>query len=110
MSDPNDDLLRRIFLRAAELLERDGWQQGEMGPMGSGTRGPRCVLGACTAARCDLAVPSVTKGGPDWTVFLSHKLYDFDPSAAFIPQWNDAPGRTRDEVTALLRRAADAVG
>lgn len=79
---------------AADVLERDGWRQGEL----VDSYGCRCVLGAMDAAaplRREDAVEQM------WNA-----LADVVGTRAIV-KWNDAPGRTADEVIAALRTAAD---
>ncbi len=82
-----------VARRAADLLERDGWCQGRFSTFAR----RRCLSGALMAADRwgSPAVQQVQKQ------VLVH-------TGTWCPsQWNDAPGRTADEVIALLRQVAD---
>jgi hypothetical protein len=83
---------------AAEVLRRDGWTQG-----GADPNGRRCVVEAILAE------------GRDWRRALDAFRKQIDsnsglryPRGKGIAAWNDAPGRTADEVIAALEAAADA--
>lgn len=83
-----------VLREAAAIIERDGWCQGDYR---DGKK--RCAVGAIADAR-----------PPDWP----DRLFDAVDSAieavvgtAILPDWNDAPGRTKDEVIAALLSAAN---
>ncbi len=80
---------------AAEVLKRDGWTQGKF--YDRSTR-CRCVTGAlnCATARSKRRFDSA------WDALIPVIP---DPN---VIEWNDAPGRTADEVIAALLAAADA--
>lgn len=78
---------------AADLIERDGWCQNTS----HGAGGTRCAVAAIRDAR-PLPV-GVYTGALEW---FERTLGC--PSAAL---WNDAPGRTKTEVVAALRAAAE---
>ncbi len=94
---------------AADVLERDGWLQGDYGTR----HGPKCLAGA---------VNHVVNGGGSvddlgGACELEDRAADAVQSVAAllgqgyadITRWNDAPGRTAAEVIAALRAAADRV-
>lgn len=87
----------QVLRDAAELIERDGWCQGDM----YSTAGARCVMGAIfTTAHHAL---------PDDPSLAIDALAPF---ARSLPQgktmeWNDDPDRTVTEVLAALRACAD---
>jgi hypothetical protein len=88
---------RDVLLRAADLLEEFGWCQGEFG---SKEDGSFCLYGAVDTAHSDLT------GKPGWAprefgIFLHKRL-------GGCASWNDDPGRTKAEVVARLREAAEA--
>lgn len=86
-----------LLRRAADLIDADGWCQG----VWMNSAGGRCLDGALGAV-----------GFPDdWDVYREAR------EALTTPElvegvvgpigWNDTPGRTQEEVTALLRSTAD---
>ena len=78
---------------AAEVLRRDGWAQG-------GLAGD----GYC-------AIEAVWQVAGYWgkrPMEAVESLRGYVPRPGSIIQWNDAPGRTVDEVIAALEAAADA--
>ena len=85
----------RVLLAAADLIERDGWVQGI-----TRCHAGRCMIGAVSdaaPARFDLW-PAIER--------INETLGRPFADPATVAYWNDAPGRTRDEVVALLRQAA----
>lgn len=106
-----------LLERAAVLLDERGWFQGEyIGPDGC-----LCALGAIRAAAAEIAdVP--LRSVYDFTDSLFRQelppelrdswlqaedaLLDVLPYRD-VPLWNDEDGRTKGEVQALLRRAAN---
>lgn len=101
--DPNE--ARAILLeKAAEVLETDGWcQRVKHAPDGS-----HCLMGAIEEARIKGA-PQVY-GFYDTLCRLAEFGQEIPESGPTTPislvMWNDAPGRTKDEVISLLRRSA----
>lgn len=96
MSEPKTKPTKRdVLLRAAEILERDGWCQGKVYDGDA-----CCMVGAFMLAR----IHSPVEGHP----FPAWPLPDID---GMVPgKWNDAPGRTKEEVVAKLRELAEGVG
>lgn len=91
--------LQAVLLGAADVLERDGWCQGE----GIDDDGRRCIVSALGAAS-----GTGFEGGRLWTesnLAVRRQLNNDE----LLSTWNDEPGRTIDEVTALLRATAEAV-
>lgn len=87
-----------VLHRAADLLTEFGWCQGTYG---SKVEGAFCAEGAIFQAVLDLYGRGYILNATQWRrVFAS--LGDH------LPNWNDAPGRTRAEVVARLREAANA--
>lgn len=107
-----------VLRRAADLLEEFGWAQGYYAFSETGAY----AAPTCSAAVRFCAVGAMTRAAWD----LTRDEYDFDPDVALglagyrsfdakgrvtscgVPAWNDAPGRTREEVIARLREAAEA--
>ncbi|MCW2900031.1 MAG: hypothetical protein JWO67_2296 [Streptosporangiaceae bacterium] len=89
---------------AADVLRRDGWTQGSY----HGPGGCHCALGALVVATTGEELD------PDedpevWSVRYSGAVEVLEKyTKRHTPQWNDAPGRTADEVIAALLAAADA--
>lgn len=82
-----------VLERAAELLERDGWCQRQL----HHCDGSRCVRGAIIDAALEVGEGSLPPS--EW---LRRHL----GAKRSLPEWNDDPGRTADEVIAKLREAA----
>ena len=104
----------RLVRRAAQILDDRDWIQGDVG---NGERG-MCVRGAIVFA----AYGSAVKGNfltheaemefSRWLVAVgqikgtrSAALADFSS----VPGWNDATGRTKEEVVQYMRKFADEV-
>lgn len=88
---------REVLLKAAEHIERYGWLQGARGKTGQ----PCCAVGAINAVGgCDRS------SRDDAIETLKRNIGLARPFA--IQNWNDAPGRTKEDVIAALRGAANA--
>jgi len=80
---------------AADYLEQHGWCQGQMfGPDDS-----VCAVGA---------IAEVTRADTDY----DHYSEALEVAMSYVgggpvSQWNDAPGRTKEDVIAMLRAAAE---
>lgn len=86
-----------VLLRAAEIVE-ERWQQGSSGEPG----GPRCAIGAIEEAIWGDDYP-----GPErFSLALEVKVRVRHMFIGSIALWNDAPGRTKEQVAAKLREAA----
>ncbi len=85
--------------KAADLIERDGWCQGSYQ-----NETGRCLVGAL-----DWVANEVRDQWPRpnyearWLVIDMLGVYGVGLEVG----WNDTPGRTADEVTEILRAAAD---
>lgn len=93
---------------AADVLECDGWRQESYGS----PTGCKCLYGAIHyVASCGQAVSEVNMDHDELdqaarlesAVQLTIGAHGWLETLA----WNDAPGRTADEVIAVLRAAAD---
>lgn len=82
----------RLLLEAADRIEQHGWCQDTA----MDYRGRMCVLGALSFA--------VDFSQAEYAAAVGKILRQTD--AFEIAGWNDAPGRTKDEVVAMLREAA----
>lgn len=89
---------------AADLLERDGWTQGQM--YGDGRR---CMVGAMLSATTGI---EYTVGASDFTedqrnVYREgHGAVEELLGTPTLTNWNDKPERTQEEVVQVLRDAA----
>ena len=82
---------RQLLLDAADLIERTNWWNGI-----SLARPTYCVLTAIgTVGKNTVAYKAAT-----------HFSNYVGMGNQSIPQWNDAPGRTKEEVLAAMRGAA----
>ena len=93
---------------AADILERDGWTQGDLGECG----GPKRLVGVAyyvasdgTEVLFERSGAAIHRAETSIKAFAAHVRVE----RAEIPTWNDTPGRTADEVIAALRAAADTV-
>lgn len=88
-----------VLRRAADLLEEFGWCQRRWG---SKAQGEMCATGAIREA---LAEYGFSKDDLKPIVTVARLL---GPPYSII-SWHDTPGRTKAEVTAALRQAAERV-
>lgn len=89
--------LRQLLTGARNAILKHGWVQHKAGSLGEGF----CLVGAIVAVSSKRS--TVYGNGADVYRFLS-KFTDGSPV-----HWNDAPGRTREEVLELLETAIEAV-
>lgn len=82
---------------AADVLERDGWTQGEY----EQPDGCKCISGALRSVCGGIDTTDTDRYLSAW-----YALRPVIGRGAI--NWNDEPGRTADEVIAALRTAADA--
>lgn len=80
---------RKLREAAAQILEKRGWCQGEY----QDSFGRCCLQGALLKARKDRGL-------------FRTPIPFYEPKAVL---WNDTPGRTKEEVIALLRSDATEV-
>lgn len=96
-----------VLRDAAAILERDGWVQGALHKHGGG----HCLMGSVHAALGFLRMEPLADEEPGSTGALlfrcSRRLGGLLPDIPYLPEWNDAPERTLEEVLALLHAAAD---
>lgn len=110
-----------LLKRAADVIDQRGWYQDDY----INEAGCVCVLGAFRVAVAEAAgveeadIPNAVLGiggllnwdlinEVDDAASALHQHID-EPAAFFgVAEWNDHPGRTKDEVTAALRAAAEA--
>jgi hypothetical protein len=93
---------------AAEVLERDGWTQGDF----RNEYGCRCVSSAIAfvASECRTSQAGLLDldGGEFDRWVAAARLFRETVRQDSIVRFNDEPGRTAAEVIAALRAAADA--
>lgn len=89
---------QQVLLDAADLIEEKGWIQGANWRPGLGY----CVFGA---------INKVTQNDLAFSDAVGRVLTEIgrlnQPWTGGIARWNDEPGRTKDEVLAALRKAAE---
>lgn len=115
MRTNGDDVCRAVLGRAADLIEQDGWVQGQSRDQ----FGAYCLLGAVTRAVAE-ARSNRSIARPLFPPILAairagiRERYDLPPrpatrweSTGLVARWNDMPGRTEREVVGLLRELAD---
>lgn len=83
--------VREVLHRAADLLEEFGWCQNDLG---SKEQGEFCALGALDEAGLELGLPLFVVWPGEW-------------ACSDLVNWNNKPGRTKAEVVAKLREAAE---
>lgn len=93
---------------AADILERDGWRQGDYGTIS----GCKCAYGALHyvasgGATTDEPDDYDQLGRADSAAQALATHLGLDGGYPRIPDWNDQQGRTSAEVIAALRSAAD---
>ena len=89
---------RTDLLRAAELLEANGWQQGSFGEAGA----PQCMSGALNSASHESA-----RDWPEVTSRFGVAIQELQRHIeAHAIEWNDVLGRTAQQVISALRATA----
>lgn len=91
--------------KAIEVLERDGWCQGFL----TNSQGQHCLLGAMNQAHYNDEVGDFHQFYELRQAVSAH-IYNGTGDASSITLWNDTPGRTREDVIELLRRAGEDSG
>lgn len=84
----------QLLRNARHYLEEHGWIQNTLGHPG----GPRCLLGAIFAVNHD---HSITRSGLNRALGFSASHRTASHRTPFVA-WNDEPGRTIEDVYALL--------
>lgn len=93
------------FEKAIDVLRERGWHQGDFE---SSHDGSVCAVGALGVA-CVGNASWLAENQGDWTPVmktLRTVLQPDDPSTFFIPDWNDDPERTVEDVILALKMAA----
>ena len=98
-----------LLLAAADYLENHGWCQGKL----TEPNGAACAIGAM---HCGIGAlrfgerPDTDKGLRISETITGFSLYLAKQTGnGRIADWNDAPGRTKEQVVSMLREAAYAV-
>lgn len=110
---PTPTAIADVLDKAADIIDRNGWHQGDLydghqADVGVPVSECRvCAIGAINTAisgqaTADLAGYDLLLAG------LAETCIDevLDQGWWTVPEWNDAAGRTQDDVTTALRNAA----
>lgn len=98
-----------VLRRAARLLQKSPWIQGSLGHLATGV----CAVGAIRAAGSSYhgrpSAQIATLESWSATDVFGSWLRGIDPTLTVdpVPTWNDAPGRTKEEVIQHLLKCAD---
>lgn len=107
--------LADIYTKAADHIERVGWYQGDLYDQAQAKGTPREECRVCTIGALNVALygkPSYpmealgTPGAQDVESFFANQLGL--AAQVSIADWNDDEDRTAAQVTAALRKAAEA--
>lgn len=101
----------RLVRKAADVLQDRTWVQGEFGDADKGMCAVTSIHFTATgdsknAARGDHQPKLVKDTLVTFAIWLNEAGFIVTPS---IPAWNDASGRTKDEVLQVMRKFADEV-
>lgn len=112
-----------IYNKAVDVIEELGWAQGQLGGRqreydmrGNKIDAACCAVGAIRQAAQDITGTTGLSayGSISLLRHALEEMIDFKPDdfivRASITRWNDAPGRTKEEVIELLRKAAEKSG
>lgn len=91
---------RQVLMRAADYIEQHGWQQHSFGTR----NGPVCMIGACNTVVTGYPWQPWSEDGNRAAISATIVLADY--MRGNVPDWNDEPGRTQDQVTRKLREVA----
>jgi hypothetical protein len=98
---------KEVLVEARRLIAEKGWAQGDFAldddGHGYNYDSPRATC-YCASGAIRLACPE------PYGFVRVEKLFCKANSIEEIPQWNDAEGRTKDEVLAAFDRAIDFAG
>lgn len=97
-------LIANTLDKAADLIDQHGWFQ-----VGGDPSHRFCALVAIRAAAPQLTPHQIALREAACVALARYVELDIDRIQSGIIRWNDAPGRTQEEVTAALRGAAEAV-
>lgn len=98
-----------VLHRAADLLEEFGWTQGSLGMPSrhGGKRGALCYLGSIAQAHLDFGLSADRNEYLTAAQYLGGAKGNFASIASHAWMFNDAAGRTKAQVVARLRDAAE---
>jgi hypothetical protein len=101
----------RLVRKAADVLQDRTWVQGEYGDADKGMCAVTSIFFTATG-RSENAVKYETH--PSLVKQTIRTFGNWLEAAGFtswgsVPAWNDAPGRTKDEVLQIMRKFADEV-
>lgn len=107
-----------ILNKAADVIEERGWHKGDfVSSVGFDGSGCVCVLGAINVAVGEVPYAVFEIGDRDERTDAARVLAEYlglvlrDGDVTEVgDRWNDAEGRTKDEVVAALREAARKAG
>lgn len=94
-----DEMTRGVLLKAASLLEEQGWTQHQY----QDNDGKRCLMGAIAA------VDTTGRKMPYSVCDALRAHLKLTPKLS-LSEWNDKPERTKEEVINALRGAATECG
>lgn len=108
--------VKAALLKAAEVIESNGWIQNEFYDCSQASSGtPRTKRRVCAAGALNLAIlgdpesVAIDYRGDGHLLHLAQSAIEPHlPASVPLAEWNDAEGRTAEEVVALFRRAAEA--
>ena len=92
---PELDEASKVLLRAADYIEKWGWCQYDL----RDARGRVCLMGAIYSVAGE---QGLMKDAIEKTLFAFNSFAD----GPLPSTWDDAPGRTKEEVCAKLRSVA----
>jgi hypothetical protein len=102
------DAVSRLLMRAADVIERDGWCQNNV----LTEDGRVCLVGAIHTAnnkrfgRANDYCDPWDENSREALVRMDRVLPKVADGIGACAVWNDTPGRTKDEVVAKLRAVA----
>lgn len=101
-----------LIQRVSQLLERDGWTQGFLGPCEVTERGPRCLAGAVSAAINERYGRGLGGLQRAWLCsdLMKAIATPLQMGAHELLAWNDERGRRSGEIHRLLRSALELTG
>ena len=83
------------MLKPSDVLETKEWLQNRMFKYSD-----LCIVGCCMIGAWDLAY---VEANNEDRVILKKALNKFQKEIPYIGEWNDKPGRTKNQVLAKLR-------
>ena len=93
----------KLLLRAASLIERDGWCQNTL----TSPDGRMCLIGAVHYANVGRKIYQDAEDGVVWTDLSTEAITRVDRALKMSAHlWNDDAGRTKEEVVSKLRAVA----